>query len=81
MQSTGGAAEDTRIKHYRVKQVAIQSDPQMPVLADGVTLGVGSVTALVHARALTIMAGAADAMMGGQPAAPPPNDGEVVSNG
>ena len=31
MQSTGGGIEDARIKHYRVKRLAIQSDPQMPV--------------------------------------------------
>jgi diacylglycerol kinase (ATP) len=81
MQSTGGAAEDARIKHYRVKQLTIHSDPQMPVLADGILLGGGSVTALVHPRALAVMVGAAGAAMGGQPVASPPNDREVVSNG
>jgi diacylglycerol kinase (ATP) len=81
MQSTGGGAEDARIKHYRVKQLTIRSDPPMPVLADGVLLAQGSVTALVHPHALAVMVGAADAAMGGQPVAAPALDREVVSHG
>jgi len=81
MQSTGGGAEDARIKHYRVKQLTIRSDPPMPVLADGVLLAQGSVTALVHPRALAVMVGAANAVMGGQPVAAPALDREVVSHG
>jgi diacylglycerol kinase (ATP) len=64
MQSTGGAVEDTRIKHYRVKRLKIRSDPPMPVLADGMLLDPGLVTASVHPRALAIMGGAADTAMG-----------------
>jgi diacylglycerol kinase (ATP) len=59
MQSTGGGIEDDRIKHYRVKQLTIQSDPLMPVLVDGVPLNQGLVTAVVHPRALAVMAGPA----------------------
>jgi len=66
VQSTGGAVEDARIKHFRVKRLAIQSDPQMPVLADGMSLDQGSVTASVHPRALTVMCGAANTAMGEQ---------------
>ncbi len=59
MQSTGGGAADDRIQHHRVKQVTIDSEPRMAVLADGVPLGQGRVTVLVHPRALSVMAGPA----------------------
>ena len=81
MQSTGGGAEDARIKHYRVKRLTIRSDPQMPVLADGVLLAQGSVTALVHPRALAVMVGCADAAIGDQPVGAPALDRELVSHG
>lgn len=81
IQSTGGGAEDARIKHYRVKRLAIQSDPQMPVLADGMLLEQGPVTAVVHSHALAVMAGAAEVAMGERPVALPAIDGEIVSNG
>lgn len=64
VQSTSGAVEDDRIKHYRVKRVNIRSDPPMPVLADGMLLDPGPVTAEVHPRALAIMGGAANTAMG-----------------
>ena len=67
MQSTNGAVEDTRIKHYRVKRLKIHSDPPMPVLADGMLLDPGPVTAQVHPRALAIMGGAANTAMGEHP--------------
>jgi YegS/Rv2252/BmrU family lipid kinase len=64
VQSTGGAVEDARVKHYHIKRVNIYSDPPMPVLADGVLLDPGPVTAQVHPRALAIMGGAANTTMG-----------------
>jgi YegS/Rv2252/BmrU family lipid kinase len=64
MQSTSGAIEDARVKHYRVKQLKIHSDPPMPVLADGMLLDSGPVTAQVHPRALAVMGGAANKAMG-----------------
>ncbi len=57
MLSRGGQVEDASIMHYRAKDIAIVSDPQMPVLADGVLLGQGSLSVHVHPRALTVMAG------------------------
>jgi YegS/Rv2252/BmrU family lipid kinase len=79
VQSTGGAAaEDTRIKHYRVKSVTIHSSPRMPVLTDGVLLGHGSVRAFIRPRALAVMAGAAK---GKRPAASSASDGAVTSHG
>lgn len=74
MQSGGGGAKDDRIKHHRVRQVTIESDPPMAVLADGVALGQGRVTALVRPRALTVMAGPV-------PAASPASEREVTSGG
>jgi diacylglycerol kinase family enzyme len=64
VQSTSGAVEDARVKHYRVKRLKIHSDPPMPVLADGMLLDPGPVTAQVHPRALAIMGGAANTAMG-----------------
>jgi len=80
MQSTGGAVEDARIKHYRVKRFKIHSEPPMPVLADGVLLDLGPITVLIHPRALAVMGGAADATIGGQPVASQAIDREVVSH-
>lgn len=72
---------NTRIKHYRVKQLTICSDPQMPVLAVGVLLNQEPATALVHPRALADMVGAANSAMGEQPAASPTIDRDEMSHG
>lgn len=58
MLSREGPAEDSGVKHYRAKHVTIESDPQMPVLADGMLLGHGSLSVHVHPRAVMVMAGA-----------------------
>jgi YegS/Rv2252/BmrU family lipid kinase len=55
--SRGGLVEDAGIEHYRAKHVMIVSNPQMPVVADGIPLGLGSFSGYVHPRALTVMAG------------------------
>jgi len=52
-----GLVENSGITHYRVKHVKIRSIPHMPILADGVMLGQGSLSVQIHPRALTIMAG------------------------
>jgi diacylglycerol kinase (ATP) len=57
MLSQIGHFEDIGIKHYRVKHVRIRSNPRMPVLADGLLLGEGSLSVHVHPRALTVMTG------------------------
>jgi diacylglycerol kinase family enzyme len=67
VQSTSGAVEDARIKHYRVKRLKIHSEPPMPVLADGMPLDQGSVTAQVHPRAIAIMGGAVNTAIGEHP--------------
>ena len=52
-------SEDSRIKHFRVKTVDIESYPEMSVLADGITLGKGKVHIEIRRRALTVIAGPA----------------------
>ncbi len=59
MLSQIGLVNDIGIKHYRVKHVKIRSIPRMPVLADGILLGEGSLSVHIHPRALTVMAGSA----------------------
>jgi diacylglycerol kinase family enzyme len=57
MLSQIGLMEDIGIKHYRVKHVSISSTPHMPILADGITLGEGSLSVHIHPRTLAVMAG------------------------
>jgi len=59
MLSQLGLVEDIGIQHYRVKHVKIRSIPHMPVLADGVLLGEGSLSVHIHPHALTVMASSA----------------------
>jgi len=69
VQSAGGTVvEDPRIKHYRAKRLTIRSDPPMPVLADGIAVDPGQVTALVHPRALAVMGGKTNTAIGERPA-------------
>ena len=59
MLSQIGFGADVGIQHYRVKHAKIRSIPRMPVLADGIQLGEGSLSVHVHPRALAVMAGSA----------------------
>ena len=59
MLSQIGVMEDIGIKHFRAKHVKIRSFPRMPVLADGILLGEGSLSVHIHPRALAVMAGTA----------------------
>lgn len=58
---------DERIQRFRVKKIAIVTDPPMAVMADGVSLGDGPVTLTVQPHSLAVMAGPA-----GFAATPPP---------
>jgi diacylglycerol kinase (ATP) len=60
MQSPA-TAPDTRIQRFCAKTIAIKTNPAMPVMADGVSLGVGegSVTVTLHPHRLRVMAGPA----------------------
>jgi diacylglycerol kinase family enzyme len=60
LQGVGeGRPEDPRIQHFHVRKVIIDTDPSMPVLIDGNTLGEGLVRIEVRRRVLTVMAGPA----------------------
>ena len=54
---TGGGPEDPRIQHYHVRRVDIDTQPAMPVMADGSALGEGPLHIKVQRRALAVMAG------------------------
>ena len=58
MQSPA-AAPDARIQRFRAKTIAIRTNPAMPVMADGVFLGEGSVTVTLQPHRLRVMAGPA----------------------
>lgn len=47
--------EDPRIQHFRVRKVAIGTHPDMPIMADGITIGNGMVEIEVRSNALTVM--------------------------
>jgi diacylglycerol kinase (ATP) len=50
-----GNPEDPRIQHYHVPRVEIFSQPEMPVMADGVPLEAGTVRIEVRRNALSVM--------------------------
>lgn len=68
MLSRGGPVEHDGIKHYRARHATVVSNPKMPVLADGILLGQGSLSFHIQPRALKVMAGA---KLTGQPAPDP----------
>jgi diacylglycerol kinase (ATP) len=51
--------EDSRIQHFHVRRVDIDTHPAMPVMADGSALGEGLVRIEVRRRVLAVMAGPA----------------------
>ena len=51
-----GGPEDVRIQHYHVRRVDIDTNPVMPVMADGVSLGEGPLRIRVQRHALAVMA-------------------------
>ena len=50
---------DERIQRFRAKKITITTKPAMPVMADGVFLGDGSVQVTLHPHRLRVMAGLA----------------------
>jgi diacylglycerol kinase family enzyme len=52
-----GKPEDSRIQHYRVRKVEIDTQPAMPVMADGRPLGEGRVQIRVRRHAVAVMVG------------------------
>jgi diacylglycerol kinase (ATP) len=60
LQGVGGDhPEDSRIQHFHVRRVDIDTHPAMPVMADGSALGEGLVRIEVRRRVLAVMAGPA----------------------
>ncbi len=53
----GGEPEDERIQHYHVRRVDIDTNPAMPVMADGLALGEGPLRIRVQRHALAVMVG------------------------
>lgn len=58
IQTVGGGPTDPRIQHFRVSSATIQTEPKMPVMADGVMLGEGTMHVSVRRHGLAVMAGA-----------------------
>ncbi len=52
-----GKSEDPRIQHYHVRRVDIDTQPAMPIMADGNALGEGRVRIEVRRRVLAVMVG------------------------
>ena len=57
VQVATGGLEDPRIQHYHVRRVDINTNPAMPVMADGLALGEGLLRIHVRRRALAVMVG------------------------
>jgi diacylglycerol kinase (ATP) len=53
----GGGPEDERIQHYHVRRVDIDTNPVMPLMADGLALGEGPLHISVRRHALAVMVG------------------------
>ena len=49
--------DDPRILHFRISEAVIETDPKMPVLADGVILGEDTLRISMRRQALNVMAG------------------------
>jgi len=52
-----GKSEDPRIQHYHVRRVEIDTQPAMPIMADGNALGEGRVRIEVRRHVLAVMIG------------------------
>ena len=61
VQMTGGSSEDPGIRRYQAQRVEIHTNPLLPVMVDGFSLGEGPVCIHVQQCALTVMAGEARA--------------------
>jgi diacylglycerol kinase (ATP) len=53
----GGGTEDPRIHHFRARRVDMDTQPAMPVMADGLDLGEGPLHISVQRHALAVMVG------------------------
>jgi diacylglycerol kinase (ATP) len=53
----GGGTEDPRIQHFQARRVDMDTQPAMPVMADGLEMGEGSLHISVQRHALAVMVG------------------------
>ena len=62
----GGGTEDPRIQHFQARRVDMDTQPAMPVMADGLEMGEGPLHITVKRHALAVMVGesASDAAPG-----------------
>jgi diacylglycerol kinase family enzyme len=51
----GGGPEDERIQHYHVRRVVVDTNPAMPVMADGLALGEEPLRISVRRHALAVV--------------------------
>jgi diacylglycerol kinase (ATP) len=58
-KAVGVGTEDSRIQHFQARRVDIDTDPAMPVMADGLEMGEGSLHISVQRHALAVMVGEA----------------------
>ena len=54
-QLSGGGPEDPRIQHYLARSIDIETNPPMPIVADGSLLGEGPLHIKLRRRALAVM--------------------------
>ena len=57
VQIAGGGTQDERIHRFQVHRAAITTQPPMPILADGISLGEGPLRLSVLRHALNVMVG------------------------
>lgn len=57
LRSLAGNVDQESIKHFRVKQLKLDSQPAMKIMADGVELGSGAARIEVLPKALTVITG------------------------
>jgi diacylglycerol kinase (ATP) len=60
LQIAEGRLQDPRMQSYRVSNVEIHTDPPMPILADGVSLGEGPLHITVQRHSLPVMVAVQD---------------------
>ena len=56
-KSDTNSIEDPRIKHYRVRNLVIETNPPMPVMIDGSVCKEGKIRIGIRRHALTVLTG------------------------
>ena len=56
-KAVGGGTEDSRIQHFQARTVDMDTQPAMPVMADGLEMGEGPLHITVQRHALAVMVG------------------------